>query len=95
MEAKVEIARKAALQLYADADEIKAAGVLKTGEEKFTGKRSGKIGELTITINPNGTKAAIEWKGRLSSRGTDYRIFRIEGYPTTEENIPVAAGHHP
>jgi hypothetical protein len=92
MPSKIEIAKQAAQQLYADVSNIQFIGVLKTGEEKYTATRSGKAGELTITVNPNGTNAAIEWKGRLKSSRSDYRIFRIEGYPTTDDvPLPAAA----
>ena len=90
METKLEIARKAALQLHPDAIDVKFVKTHQTGEDEFSGGRKGKAGFLTVTLNPNGTKATVEWKGRLNSRGSDYRIFRVEGYPTIDE-VPQAA----
>ena len=90
METKLEIATKAALQLHPDAVDVKFVKTHKTGEDEFSGSRKGKAGQLTITLNPNGTKAAVEWKRRLSSYASDYRIFRVEGYPTTDE-VPQSA----
>jgi hypothetical protein len=95
MEGKIAIARRAALQLFTDVIDVQYASTLKTGEEKFTARRQGKAGQLTITLNPNGTKAAVEWKGsstrgRLNSKGTDYRVFRVDDYPTTDESVTSA-----
>jgi hypothetical protein len=92
METKLEVARNAALLLHPDAVDVKFVKTLKTGEDEFTGSRKGKAGHLTITLNPNGTKATVEWKGRLSTYGHDYRVFRVEGVPTTDDvPVPVAA----
>lgn len=92
MESKLEIARKAALLLHSDAVDVKFVQTHKTGEDEFTAGRRGKVGQITITLNPNGTKAAVEWKGRANSRSTDYRIFRVEGLPTNDEvPEPIAA----
>lgn len=90
MDHKIAIAQKVALQLYEDAVDVKYTKTHKTGEEEFVGGRRNKAGQLIITVNPNGAKATVEWKGRLSSRGSDFRIFRIEGYPTTDE-VPAPA----
>jgi hypothetical protein len=90
MEAKIAIARRAALQLFTDVIDVQYASTLKTGEEKFTARRQGKAGQLTITLNPNDTKAAVEWKGRLNSKGTDYRVFRVDDYPTMDESATSA-----
>ena len=90
MESKLEIARKAALLLHSDAVDVKFVKTHKTGEDEFTAGRQGKTGQLTITLNPNGTKAAVEWKGRPKNRSTDYRVFRVEGLPTNDE-VPEPA----
>jgi len=93
MDSKLDIATKAALLLHADAVDIKFVRTHKTGEDEFTGNRKGKIGQLTITLNPNGTKAAVEWRSKKSNRGTDYRVFRVEGLSTTDE-VPHPTTEH-
>jgi len=42
---------------------------------------NGKLGTVTVTVNPNGAKATVEWK---SKRNTDYRIFKVEDLPLEE-----------
>jgi len=93
MDSKVEIARQAALLLHADAVDVKFVKTHKTGEDEFAAGRKGKTGQLTITLNPNGTKAAVEWKGRTNPRRSDYRIFRVEGMPLTDD-VPQPATSH-
>ena len=90
MDHKIAIAQKVAARLYEDVVDVKYVKTHKAGEEEFVGGRRNKAGQLIITINPNGLKATVEWKGRLSSRGSDFRIFRIEDYPTTDE-VPAPA----
>jgi hypothetical protein len=89
VKSKLEIAQEAALLFHPDVIDVRFVKTHKTGEDEFTASRQNKIGQITITLNPNGTKAAIEWKGRLSPRDTAYRVFRIEGFPTTDET-PMA-----
>lgn len=90
MDSKIEIARQAALLLHTDAVDVKFIKTHKTGEDEFAAGRKGKTGQLIITLNPNGTKAAVEWKGRSKARGTDYRVFRVEGLVLDDE-IPQPA----
>jgi hypothetical protein len=92
MDSKIEVATKAALLLHGDAVDVKFVKTHKTGEDEFTAGRKGKIGQLIITLNPNGTKAAVEWRGRLSRRSTDYRVFRVEGVPTNDDSPSPATG---
>lgn len=97
MASKLEVARQAALRLFEDVVDLKFVETLKTDEDVFLAGRQGQKGSLTVTLNPNGTKAAVEWKGSRSKQSTDYRVFKVEGVPTTDdnlsdtdENLPVA-----
>lgn len=92
MKSKLEIAQETALLLHPDVVDVRFVKTHKTGEDEFTAGRVGKIGQITITLNPNGTKAAVEWKSRLSNQGSAYRIFRIEGFPTIDETPVATAG---
>jgi hypothetical protein len=92
MEEKLEVAKQAALLLHSDAVDIKFVETHKTGEEEFVGSRRGLVGKLTITLNPNGTRAAVEWRSRQRNGSTDYRVFRVDGIPTTDETTSPSPG---
>jgi hypothetical protein len=89
MDSVIEVARKAALKLYDDAVNITFVETLPTGEQIFSGGRHCKVGKLLVSLNPNGTKAAVEWKSGDARRHTEYRVFQVEGLPLTND-VPTS-----
>jgi len=89
MDPTLDVARKAALKLFDDAVDIAFVESRPTGEQIFTGGRRNKAGKILVSLNPNGTKASVEWKSGDGRRNTEYRIFRVEGLPLTGD-VPVA-----
>jgi len=75
------IARDAASSLFPDAEEVVFSRSSSVGEQIYVGSRKGKTGVLTVTVNPNGAKAAVEWRSKFA---TDYRVFRVEDLPAKE-----------
>jgi hypothetical protein len=92
MDSILDVARKAALKLFDDVVDITFVERRPTGEQIFTGGRRNKVGKILVSLNPNGTKAAVEWKSGDGRRHADYRIFRVEGHPVAvDENQTTTA----
>jgi hypothetical protein len=69
-------ARMAATQLFDDVDIVRFIDTEPTGERRYLVTRKGTDDVVTVTINPNGIKAGVEWrKGREGK--SEYRIFRL------------------
>jgi hypothetical protein len=90
METKLEIAKRTSTMLFGDVLDVRQVAVLKNGEEKFAAGRANKAGELSIAISSDGSKASFLWKGKLNSRGSDSRIFQVDGFPTDCSNLAVS-----
>jgi len=81
MTQNLPLAHIAASHLFSDVEALVFKGQGPVGEQIYTGTRRGKLGTVTVTVNPNGAKAAVECK---SKRNTDYRIFKVEDLPLEE-----------
>lgn len=81
MDINLILAQYAASSLFPDAGEVVFSRSSPIGEQIYIGSRKGKTGVLTVTINPNKAKAAVEWRSKFA---TDYRVFRVEDLPAEE-----------
>jgi hypothetical protein len=72
-----QAALSAASQMFGDAESAEHAGTLETGEEVYHVTRTGRDQPAVVTLNPNGAKACVEWRGREESGA--YRVFEIRG----------------
>jgi hypothetical protein len=48
-----------------------------TGEQVFSVDLPGRKRGATVTLNPNGLHACVEWRNKKTGPG--YRIFRLRG----------------
>ena len=72
MRDEVRRAESAASQVCGRVSRGRCVSSLPTGEKVF---RVGVVGherEATVTLNPNGTHAGVEWRNR-------YRVFKVCG----------------
>lgn len=72
-----QAALSAASQLFGDAVRAEHHETLETGEEVYHVTRTGRDRPAVVTLNPNGAKACVEWRGQEESGA--YRIFEIQG----------------
>lgn len=73
-------AREAASQLVGEVASVKHAATLEAGEQVFHIKCRERPSTVTVTINPNGNKATVEWKS--GTRGTNYKICNLGRHMT-------------
>jgi hypothetical protein len=83
-------AHLAASQIVGDVASVRHVRTLPTGEEVFAAKCTERLRlelprRVKITINPNGQKAAVEWKS--GSSGENYKICDLGTCPAEEERI--------
>ena len=71
----------AALLFPDDAVSLTKSSTGKTGEEIFVGGRTGRAGQLTVSLNAANSEASVEWRSKV--KGSGDRIFRIENFPLT------------
>jgi hypothetical protein len=81
----IERATLAASQVFDDVESASHVETQPTGVSVFSvARRSG--GQVTVTLNPNGLGAGVEW--RCKSRGNGYRTFKLQGLAVEQEATP-------
>ena len=78
-------AHLAASQIVGDVASVRHVRTLPTGEEVFAAKCVELPRRVKITINPNGQKAAVEWKS--GSSGENYKICDLGERTAEEERV--------
>lgn len=76
-------ATQAATMTVGEVTSVRHAQTLAEGSQVFhVVCRERARGHVTVTINPNGHKAAVEWKS--GARGTNYRICDLRHMNSTK-----------
>lgn len=65
-------AERAASQVCGEVTGARHAETLPTGEQVFRVSVAGHPCDATVTLNPNGHSAGVEWRDR-------YRVFKVRG----------------
>jgi hypothetical protein len=73
----LEKAKLAASQVLPELVAVEHAESRPTGEQVFSVELPGRRRGATVTLNPNGIHACVEWRTKKSGPG--YRIFRLRG----------------
>ena len=77
MASLVEKARQAARQVVGEVGAARDLGSHPTGERVFSVTPLGGGHPVTVTLNPNGLRAGVEY--RCPNRGSGYRVLTIQG----------------
>lgn len=72
-------AARAAAHICGEVASVRHVETLPTGEQVCVAGIVGHEREATVTLNPNGTSAGVEWRDR-------YRVFKVCG--AVERNLP-------
>jgi hypothetical protein len=80
-------ATEAASLIVGEVSSIKHSRTLATGEQVFHVVCRERASRVTVTVNPNGHKAADEW--RSGSRGSNYKICDLQHMTITKEEKVV------
>jgi len=72
MEDMLEKARQAASKICGKVSRARHVEALPTGEQVFRVGVVGRDHEATVTLNPNGLRAGVEWRDQ-------YRVFKVCG----------------
>lgn len=70
-------ARLAASQVLPEIVAVEYLESRETGEKVFGVDLPGRRRGATVTLNPNGLAACVEWRSKKTGPG--YRIFRLRG----------------
>ena len=69
---RIRRAERAASQVCGQVSRGRHVETLPTGEQVFKVGVAGHEREATVTLNPNGTHAGVEWRD-------GYRVFKVRG----------------
>lgn len=72
MEEMLDRAKRAAAQVCGEVTSARHAESLPTGEQVFSVGVAGHERAATVTLNPNGHSAGVEWRD-------GYRVFKVQG----------------
>ncbi len=86
-DALIDRARRAASLVFDDVEDVRHVETHETGVAVFAATRRAG-GEVTVSLNPNGLGAGVEWRGRTKS-GSGYRTLRLQGLAgPAQEGVP-------
>lgn len=70
----------AASQLFDDVADVRFVDSAPTGERHYQVTRKKSKDVVTVTINPNGLKAGVEWR-KPRGRKSSYKILHLADQP--------------
>lgn len=82
-----KIATEVAALTVGEVASIRHSKTLAAGEQVFSVVCRERASRVTVTINPNGRKAAVEW--RSGSRGSNYKVCDLRHLAITKEEKTV------
>ena len=88
MDEMIERARRAASLVVDDVEAVSHVETLPTGVRVFAATCRGRAGRVTVTLNPNGLGAGVEW--RHKTKGNGYRVIKIQGLVVPESENHLA-----
>jgi hypothetical protein len=81
----IDKAKQAASQIFDDVESASHVETQPSGVAVFAiSRRAG--GQVTVTLNPNGLGAGVEWRHKTT--GSGYRTFRLQGLVVEQGAAP-------